>query len=529
MDGLLGRRFDWHPQLAMPLQSPDTVTSIPASSSPPSPPPGLVPPPPPRPHTPPSDDEPARHRNIARAIRRSVLVVGLLGLLAAIAIVVVQHRRDAGRFKTAHAAYLAGRCDDAVSSFDTLLGNGRWIDTAGVVEKAKAQRDECADLLAADALSTTEPSAALVAYATFVTGWPDTPLRDVVATRAAALIAQRGASGVASATTCARLTEVASAGVITATTVTEIKLECAVLYRDAGRADDAYDAALAVLRDAEDQQLVERAASLVIADPQMCAIFDEVRSLADLDRRPADLSVALQRCITAAVDNGDLLEAARLRLALLSALPADESATSAAEAMLASAESCTVLVDAQADAVVLTREGFVADLTFWCAQVAENSGQFDAAVQRYQWFVDNAPLDERAVAARDGLARALINQAQNSGAGTLPEPTQSGRSGGTLTDVVVFNDSPEELRLVLSGPESRIEIIPASPTSTTYSLVGPPVCRTDVPSLELQLQPGDYQTLVESTSGAVNPFVGTWSLAKGAAYRSCFFVVTSIG
>ncbi len=325
------------------------------------------------------------------------------------------------------------------------------------------------------------------------------------------------------------MSEVAATGVITATVTNEITLECALLYRDAGRADDAYDTALTVLRSDGDQQLTERAASLVIANPRMCAIFDEVRSLAGLDRRPADLSAALQTCITTAVGNADPLEAARLRLALLSALPADANAASAADGLLQSPEACAVLSDAQADAVVMAREGFVANFTFWCAQVAENSGQFDAAVERYQWFVDNAPLDERAVAARDGLARALISQAQNSGAGTLPQPTKSGGSGGSLTAVVVFNDSPEELRLVLSGPESRIEIIPASPTSTTYSLTGPDVCRTDVPSLKLQLQPGDYQTLVESTSGGVNPFVGSWTLVKGSAYRSCFFVVTSIG
>jgi hypothetical protein len=85
------------------------------------------------------------------------------------------------------------------------------------------------------------------------------------------------------------------------------------------------------------------------------------------------------------------------------------------------------------------------------------------------------------------------------------------------------------LRVVLSGPESRVQIIPPSPTSTTYSLVGPTACRTDVPSVTLHLQPGDYRTLVEATSGGIDESLGTWTLTAGDAYQSCFFVVTTIG
>jgi hypothetical protein len=159
--------------------------------------------------------------------------------------------------------------------------------------------------------------------------------------------------------------------------------------------------------------------------------------------------------------------------------------------------------------------------------VAEVGGDDASAIDWYQWFLDHAPLDARATAARDGLARSLIHRAAGAGAGTLPTPQPTGRSGSAATRVVVYNDSPEQLRLVLSGPETRIEIIAASATSSVYSLVGPPTCRTDVPSLVLQLAPGEYKALVEATGGGVEEFVGTWSLTKGAAYESCFFIVSS--
>jgi hypothetical protein len=235
----------------------------------------------------------------------------------------------------------------------------------------------------------------------------------------------------------------------------------------------------------------------------------------------------LQTCIYKASTEGDLAETARLQLAFLSALPDDPVAPAVAQGLLESAEACSLVGDAQADPVVMARPGFVADFTYHCAEVAEQAADFEAAIDRYQWSLDNAVDEDHATLARDGLARALINHAEGVGAGELPEPVPAGGTGRGETDVVVYNDSPEELRIVLSGPESRIEIIPASTTSETYSMIGPPLCRTDVPSLELRLQPGEYRALVEATSGNVSPFSGDWTLTSGDAYQSCFFIVTS--
>lgn len=490
--------------------------------------PPLIPPPPLLPETTPSGERP-RPRNLGRTIAVSVAIASVLALVAAITVVVLQHRRDTDRYDSAHSAYLAGRCDDAISEFDTLLQSGRWINTAGKLDKARAERAECADLVEADVLVATNPAAALVEYSAFLSSRPETPLHDVVVTRATALIAEQGAARVASTTTCARLTQLTDAGLITTATSTAIELECATLYRDAGREDDAHDAALNVLRATSDPQERTRATDLLVANSLMCAEFDEVRSLAALDARPAALSSALQTCITAATAEGDPTEAARLQLSLLTSLPDDVAAPAAATAILQSGQACSLLGTAQTEPVLLARATFVADFTFWCAQVADISGDYSAAVERYQWFVDNAPLDERITAARDGLARALINEAESAGAGELPAPVPAGGAGGGATDVVVYNDSPEELRIVLSGPESRIEIVPASTTSTEYSLVGPTSCRTDVPSLALELQPGEYRAMVEATSGGVSPFVGNWTLDAGDAYESCFFVVTTFG
>jgi hypothetical protein len=175
------------------------------------------------------------------------------------------------------------------------------------------------------------------------------------------------------------------------------------------------------------------------------------------------------------------------------------------------------------------RPGFMPNLMFMCAQTAEFFGDAATAIERYEWFLANAASDPRATSARDGLARCLILQAEASGAGELPPPTDTGRSGSSAVEVVVYNDSPTELRIVLSGPESRIELLGASPTSGEYDLIGPLSCRTDVPMLSLTVAPGEYRVLVEDTSGMVNPFTGTWTLTSGDRFASCFYIVTTFG
>ena len=123
----------------------------------------------------------------------------------------------------------------------------------------------------------------------------------------------------------------------------------------------------------------------------------------------------------------------------------------------------------------------------------------------------------------------MIKQAEQAGSRELPPPTDTGGSGSSLTEVTIYNDSPAELRIVISGPESRIEVIPASPTSDEYSLVGPLSCRTDVPTLTITVAAGDYRVLVEDISGGVRPFTGTWNLTSGDRFASCFYLVTTFG
>ena len=220
---------------------------------------------------------------------------------------------------------------------------------------------------------------------------------------------------------------------------------------------------------------------------------------------------------------------AELQIAFLATFPGHPDAPAVELALIGNYAACDHLEQLRSDSNIAARVGFIPTIMLTCAQTAEFFQDFDAAIERYQWFIDNAPADERVVAARDGLARSLIAEAEQGGAGSLPQPTDTGGTGSTLASVAIYNDSPEELRVVMSGPESRIEYLVASATSSEYDLVGPLSCRTDVPRLELQVPAGDYRVLVEATGGGIDPFTGTWTLGSGDAYSSCFYIVTTFG
>src|SRR5690606_36390052 len=161
---------------------------------------------------------------------------------------------------------------------------------------------------------------------------------------------------------------------------------------------------------------------------------------------------------------GDGASLARLQLAYLSLLPELPAAETVAAAMLANPEACDLMDGVRADPAVAGRDGFLASFTFGCAQIAEYTGHWAHAVGWYQWFLDNGPLEPRSATARDGLARSTVAAAEGSGAGSLPAPAPAGGSGSPDAEVVIYNDTPDELRIVVSGPESRIAVIPASPT-----------------------------------------------------------------
>lgn len=518
------------------------VLAMPAISSvaPPPPPPPLVPPPqpPPPPNVPAlargfeatsfEFAKPARHGNPVFVVKLVVAAVVLFGLAALITVVVLQNNRDVDRFNTAHAAYLAGNCGLAVDEYDILLSNSRLLDTAAVEVQSARERDECTALMAIDRQVEVDPADALARYAAFAEAHPTTPLAGTVSLHVAAMLERADAPAVATEANCARLDSFQGLGVFGPEHLPLVQLWCAETYESAGRDADAYALAVVVLQADTGDDVLAGAKAVALRSPAACTDLDQLTTLSVLDGPPDELAMFLRDCMSTASAAEDMATLAELQIAFLSRLPEHADALVVEAALVGNDAACERLDEVRNDPAIARRADFIPNIMFTCAQSAEYVEDYATAIELYQWFVDHGPADARLVTARDGLARCLIARAQQSGAGELPPPTATGGSGSSIASVVIYNDSPEELRIVLSGPESRIEIMPASPTSSEYDLVGPLSCRTDVPMLELDVPAGDYQVLVESTSGGISPFTGTWNFTSGDAYSSCFFIVTTL-
>jgi hypothetical protein len=162
------------------------------------------------------------------------------------------------------------------------------------------------------------------------------------------------------------------------------------------------------------------------------------------------------------------------------------------------------------------------DTLFTCAGFADFVGDVDSAIGYYEQLRSLGVQGEQATRAEAGLARNLIARARAQGADPLLDIARIGPSGSRLAQLSFSNDTAYVQTLVLSGPEGRIVVIDASPTSSTY-LTPPSSCRDDVPSVTLDLTPGTYDVML--SDAVVDAEVATWTLEAGAAYGWCSYYV----
>jgi hypothetical protein len=148
----------------------------------------------------------------------------------------------------------------------------------------------------------------------------------------------------------------------------------------------------------------------------------------------------------------------------------------------------------------------------------------------YENFLVEYPDHSLASDVEAALARSIVAQAKAAGAGEIPAPEFSGSTGSEFTEVVIQNDSPERLRIVFSGPDSRVEDLEACSSCQKYFGIGPTFCPEQGPIGRYTLKPGQYEIVVESVSDTgVTPWIGDWGLLSGDEYSSCFFIVTTLG
>ncbi len=170
----------------------------------------------------------------------------------------------------------------------------------------------------------------------------------------------------------------------------------------------------------------------------------------------------------------------------------------------------------------------LANIFLDCAANYSKQSEYRLASNLYISFLTKFPEHPFAENVNLLLPDLLINAARASGSGNIERPNESGWAPNGIARVVIQNDSPHDLRIVFSGPEAHIEILPACETCTDYSMFGPIGCPEQGPIGTYDLTPGEFEVLVETTNEEdVIPFTGTWDFQGGKEFYSCFFIVTT--
>jgi hypothetical protein len=170
----------------------------------------------------------------------------------------------------------------------------------------------------------------------------------------------------------------------------------------------------------------------------------------------------------------------------------------------------------------------LANIFLDCGTNYTKQGEFGLATAIYESFLIKFPDHPGVETVNLLLPELLIKAARASGSGTIERPNESGRAPAGIARVNIQNDSPHDLRIVFSGPDARIEILPACETCMDYYAVGPLYCPEQGPIGTYDLTPGEFEVLVETINeDDVIPFTGTWDFQGGKAFYTCFFIVTT--
>ncbi len=373
-------------------------------------------------------------------------------------------------FAAARGAFHVGECERAIELYDQLLADTDWVDSSPLVDVVWIERDDCAAFLTIGA-TAADDSDLIAGYEGFVDERPDSGLVPIVFAELERLAG--GGDG--------EPTEPAAA---TPTTAPE---------------PVALVPNLELCADLADFRDIDGAAA---GSPEQADLYFGCMQLASTEEN-ADLLAALQ--LSFLVDQAGHAEAARVRTELAANFGACDRL-----------DQVRVLADRTEGSTLWL------DTLFTCAGFADFVGDVEGAIDYYEQIRSEGVEGERAVQAEAGLARNLIAQARAAGADQLLDIARIGSSGSGMAQLSFSNDTAYEQTLVLSGPEGRIIVIEASPTSSAY-LTRPSSCREDVPKITLDLTPGTYDVLLSDQ--IVDAEVATWNLTSGSAYGWCSFYV----
>lgn len=229
-------------------------------------------------------------------------------------------------------------------------------------------------------------------------------------------------------------------------------------------------------------------------------------------------------CGAAFANKGDWTQAAKTYALLFTDFAQDKVAADTEAAMIADTNWCIQLDKIRNDAVLAARGDLLPGLLLTCAKSFAASA-VTTAIEDAEEFLRKFPGHRLAGELTATFAQLLNQQTRaDTGAKDFGGVEQIGSPGGDKAVVMIYNDSPEIMRVALAGgPEPRVEEIAACPNCPVSTTTGRISCRENIATLKrLVLAPGEYDFSSDhpkdpTTVGSY----GHWSLKPGKQYFMC--------
>lgn len=212
-------------------------------------------------------------------------------------------------------------------------------------------------------------------------------------------------------------------------------------------------------------------------------------------------------------------DAATLQADLMAALWQDAPPT----AQISEA-TCDIAPDLDAAGLFPDRETALPSFYTACGDFYLEAERTDAAIAIFTAFTEQFPAHPQAEAVTEQLAGLIVAEADSANADEITLPEAVRRPGAVNAVVTIQNASPEPLRIVLTGPQTYIQTLPACTTCDAFT-TAPPTCPQDGGYGEYEMVAGTYSVVVSSLGDFMVPFRGTWHLETGYEYPNCFFIV----
>lgn len=162
-----------------------------------------------------------------------------------------------------------------------------------------------------------------------------------------------------------------------------------------------------------------------------------------------------------------------------------------------------------------------------CGIVRFRAGEYPAAAGEFERLLADHPDSPQAAQARSALIASRIGE-EHVAPVALPGPDVGDETGDNV--VTVYNDSPTEVLVRLSGPTAHEFTLPPCPECPATYADPADACPTfdGRPSYTLRLAPGSYAELISSPADtSIEPMSSTSVVDQGYDYTECLHVERS--